>query len=455
MRKVFFLGLIAMLTGCSQENVSPENPNMDLQVNLSLSGGTTRAVDESIIGSDGQGYVLPFTEIKVLKVELYKSLDEGPIFTHTATDPELQEIHATVSGEAAKLSIPKIPVATEYVKIIINPFTDPDPDINHLQVVSQDDPPAPTMSREKIPYEGVSSAIVIPEESTLEYIKTRATVEVAPVLSRFEIKPGGIKITDPVTTGYTFDWTDGEGGKAKIKGFSAGEIGNAEESARVNYRKKYGTDTSASAVYSYRVRLIHLTLPLDFDTNNAATDIYMNYFKQNLTSAIIVKNINDNASDWKRGTGFAEYAKDGKQSNMYDTRTTDGSKVNAFHLFPQSVATTATLQEVKNEMPHVIICFTGTKRWLTIRAFSDKGNSEIIRAFKPGYCYSLDLDDVVITPWSLGLEMRITDGDKVVESDPVIKDYDQTSHVPEPEKSELVMGLKVSKWREKDIEAEL
>lgn len=106
-------------------------------------------------------------------------------------------------------------------------------------------------------------------------------------------------------------------------------------------------------------------------------------------------------------------------------------------------------------MPHVIICFTGTKRWLTIRAFSDKGNSEIIRAFKPGYCYSLDLDDVVITPWSLGLEMRITDGDKVVESDPVIKDYDQTSHVPEPEKSELVMGLKVSKWREKDIEAEL
>lgn len=131
MRKVFFLGLIALLAGCSQENVSPESPNIGLQVNFSL-GAATRSVDESIIGSDGQGYVLPFNEIKVLKVELYKSLDEGPIFTHTATDPELQEIHATVSGEAAKLSIPKIPVATEYVKIIINPFTDPNPDINHL-----------------------------------------------------------------------------------------------------------------------------------------------------------------------------------------------------------------------------------------------------------------------------------------------------------------------------------
>lgn len=454
MRKVFFLGLIALLAGCSQENVSPESPNIGLQVNFSL-GAATRSVDESIIGSDGQGYVLPFNEIKVLKVELYKSLDEGPIFTHTATDPELQEIHATVSGEAAKLSIPKIPVATEYVKIIINPFTDPNPDINHLQVMSQDDPPAPTMSREKIPYEGVSSAIVIPEESTLEYIKTRATVEVAPALSRFEIMPGSIKIPDPAATGYTFDWTDGEKGKAKIKDFSAGEINNAEESARENYRKKYGTDASASAVYSYRVRLIRLSFPTDFDINSAVTVLYMNYFKQSLGSSTMVKNTNDNVSDWKRGTGFAEYAKGGKQSNMYDTRTTDEKEVNAFHLFPQSVASTATLQEVKDGMPHVIACFTGAKRWLTIRAFSNKTNGEIIGSFKPGYCYSLDLDDVVITPWSLGLEVRITDGVKTAESDPVIKDYDQTSHVPEPEKSELVMGLKVSKWREKDIEAEL
>ena len=125
--------------------------------------------------------------------------------------------------------------------------------------MSQDAPPAPTMSREKIPYEGVSSAIVIPDESTLEYIKTRATVEVAPVLSRFEIKPGSIKIVDPAASGYTFDWTDGEKGKAKIKDFSAGEISNAEESARENYRKKHGTDASASAVYSYRVRLIRLS----------------------------------------------------------------------------------------------------------------------------------------------------------------------------------------------------
>ena len=72
-----------------------------------------------------------------------------------------------------------------------------------------------------------------------------------------------------------------------------------------------------------------------------------------------------------------------------------------------------------------------------------------------GYCYSLDLDDVVITPWSLGLDVRITDGDKVTESDPIIKDFDQTSHVPEPEGADLALGLRVSKWRDKDLEVEL
>lgn len=81
------------------------------------------------------------------------------------------------------------------------------------------------------------------------------------------------------------------------------------------------------------------------------------------------------------------------------------------------------------------------KRWLTVRAFSDKS--------------SLDLDDVVITPWSLGLDVRITDGDKVTESDPIIKDFDQTSHVPEPEGADLALGLRVSKWRDKDLEVEL
>lgn len=141
---------------------------------------------------------------------------------------------------------------------------------------------------------------------------------------------------------------------------------------------------------------------------------------------------------------------------MYDTRTSDTGKVNVFHLFPQSVAADATLQQIKDGMPHLIMSFsTGNKRWLTIRAFSDKSNDKIINAFEPGYCYSLDLDDVVITPWSLGLEVRITDKDKESESDPIIKDFDQTSHVPEPEGLGLTLGLKVSQWRNKDLEVEL
>ena len=92
---------------------------------------------------------------------------------------------------------------------------------------------------------------------------------------------------------------------------------------------------------------------------------------------------------------------------------------------------------------------------MTIRAFRDKSNEQIIASFLPGYCYSLDLDDVVLTPWSLGLEVHITDNGKTVESDPIIKDFDQTSYVPEPDGLGLIIGLKVSKWREKDLEVEL
>ena len=83
MRKVFFVGLIAMLTGCSQESrvSSPEDSGIELQINLSLGSVSTRAVDDPITGNDGEGYVLPFTEVKTLKVDLYKSLEAAPIFT--------------------------------------------------------------------------------------------------------------------------------------------------------------------------------------------------------------------------------------------------------------------------------------------------------------------------------------------------------------------------------------
>ena len=78
-------------------------------------------------------------------------------------------------------------------------------------------------------------------------------------------------------------------------------------------------------------------------------------------------------------TGFAEYKKGGQQSNMYDARTSETTKVNAFHLFPQSVAADATLQQIKDGMPHLIMGFSTDKikRWLTVRAFSDKSNNEI------------------------------------------------------------------------------
>ena len=223
MRKVFFVGLIAMLTGCSQESrvASPENSGIELQINLSLGSVSTRAVDAPITGNDGKGYVLPFTEVKTLKVDLYKSLEAAPIFTYTATDAEIAGIRNTATGELARLSIPKIPVTTQYVKVTINRFKEENPLINQLQVSSQDDPPAPTMNRTEIPYEGVTKEIiVIPEESDPFSVKVKAIVEVAPVLSRFEIIPGEIVVTNPATTGASFDWTDGTAGRDKIKNLS-------------------------------------------------------------------------------------------------------------------------------------------------------------------------------------------------------------------------------------------
>ena len=218
MRKVFFVGLIAMLTGCSQESrvSSPEDSGIELQINLSLGSVSTRAVDDPITGNDGEGYVLPFTEVKTLKVDLYKSLEAAPIFTYTATDAEIAGIRNTATGKLARLSIPKIPVTTQYVKVTINRFKEENPLINQLQVSSQDDPPAPTMNRTEIPYEGVTKEIiVIPEESDPFSVKVKAIVEVAPVLSRFEIIPGEIVVTNPATTGASFDWTDGPIGKSR------------------------------------------------------------------------------------------------------------------------------------------------------------------------------------------------------------------------------------------------
>ena len=253
MRKVFFVGLIAILTGCSQESrvSSPEDSGIELQINLSLGSVSTRAVDDPITGNDGEGYVLPFTEVKTLKVDLYKSLEAAPIFTYTATDAEIAGIRNTATGKLARLSIPKIPVTTQYVKVTINRFKEENPLINQLQVSSQDDPPAPTMNRTEIPYEGVTKEIiVIPEESDPFSVKVKATVEVAPVLSRFEIIPGEIVVTNPATTGASFDWTDGTAGRDKIKNFTEADITAAEAGARENFRKKYGTNTTAAAIYS-------------------------------------------------------------------------------------------------------------------------------------------------------------------------------------------------------------
>lgn len=463
MKKVFFVGLIAMLISCTKEYSSPENSSIDLQLNLSFGSISTRAVDGSIIGSDGKGYVLPFTEVKTLKVELYKSLNESPIFTYTASSAEITNIQATPSGELASLSIPKIPVATQFVKIIINPFSEANPDINKLQVTNRDLTPAPTMGRENIPYEGTSEMVVIPEESTLYNTKVRATVEVAPLLCRFEVVPGAIVITDPVNARYTFDWTDGAAGKAKITHFTEAQVSSAEASACENFKQKYSVAPPATATYSYRVRVIRPSLFENIDINALSTEIYVNYFKQMLNSASIVKNTNDNISSWSA----LYYSSNQPYSNLYDTRTTESTKVNAFHLFPQKVANNATLQETKDGMPHIIFEFTYTpqqpsraagsalRRWLTIRAFKNKDNNQTIHSFEPGYCYALDLDDIALTPWSLGLEVRVTDNGKMSESDPIIKDFDQTSHVPEPEDGDLTIGLKVSKWREKNLETEL
>ena len=81
----------------------------------------------------------------------------------------------------ARLSIPKIPVTTQYVKVTINRFKEENPLINQLQVSSQDDPPAPTMNRTEIPYERVTKEIiVIPEESDPFSVKVKAIVEVLP-----------------------------------------------------------------------------------------------------------------------------------------------------------------------------------------------------------------------------------------------------------------------------------
>lgn len=158
-------------------------------------------------------------------------------------------------------------------------------------------------------------------------------------------------VTNPATTGASFDWTDGPIGRDKIKNFTEADIAAAEAGARENFRKKYGTDATAAAIYSYRVRLIRSPFPDGFDINSTPTGFYfyMNYFKPSLNAATIIKNTNDGISDWNMTTGFAEYKKGGQQSNMYDARTSETTKVNAFHLFPNRWRQTLLCNKSKTE----------------------------------------------------------------------------------------------------------
>lgn len=463
MREIFLIVLIALLASCNT-NIDTDTQSIPqvgtLRVGLSLGRVDTRSVD----GSIGAGYILPFSAINTLTVELYESLTALPIFTHQATFTEIEKIKATPTGGEASLFISDIPLNTKHVRVVINEFTETNPNINHLQITNSDTPLAPTMNRYQIPYEGVSSNITLLPAVNTERITVTATVEVGPVLSRFEITPGTIKVVDPAADGYTFDWTAGDAGKLKIKGYTATEINAAEKSAQENFKKKYGTDASASAFYSYRVRLVRQTAIANMgEVTSAHTDFYVNYFKQQLNDAALVKNINNGTDSWKTiaGGGTADYALNGAHSNLFDILPAPltADKVIAYHLFPQKVAPDATVQEVKEGMPHIILSFVSTgsidTRWLTIRAFRDKTSDKMITELKPGYCYLLDLDDVVLTPWSLALEVRVTDKTQTTDSDPIIKDFDPTANVPEPGSSELLIGITVRQWKSKDIVVEV
>ena len=87
----------------------------------------------------------PILNFAQLTAHLKKLNHRKRIAVVCANDPntEIAGIRNTATGKLARLSIPKIPVTTQYVKVTINRFKEENPLINQLQVSSQDDPPVP------------------------------------------------------------------------------------------------------------------------------------------------------------------------------------------------------------------------------------------------------------------------------------------------------------------------
>lgn len=461
--RIILICIISLLTACNRDNGNSDNDLIGtLQVSLSLGEAKhSKSEDNPIYDNNGNGYTLPFSAINTMTVQLYESLDQAPIYIHQATAQEIALIRTYPMGAKANFLISDIPIRTKYVEVLINQFEQANPDINLLQASNRDTPAPPAMTRELIPYSGITSNVTLTPGK--EVITIAAAVKVGPVLSRLEITPGFISIIDPGNSSYTFDWTAGDAGRAKAGGFTEALIGAAEASARENFKKQHNIEASTSAIYSYRVTLVRQTLTYganDWANNNIGS--YVNYFKQHLLSTTLVKNTNNDKDSWHsiNDGGTADYEQNGAHSNLFDTFTDfwDPAKVIAYHFFPQSVAADATEQQVKEGMPHVILRLTDVStnytRWLTIRTFLNTDRTALVTSFKPGYCYSFKLADIILTPWSLALEVRIADNGKTADSDPVIKDFDQTSNVPEPEDSDYLVELTVRPWREKDIETE-
>lgn len=172
--------------------------------------------------------------------------------------------------------------------------------------------------------------------------------------------------------------------------------------ARFEIKSGINVTEAANGVYAVDVKSIYIN----------------NYFRNMGTNkAFFGHNADESlpwAGDWVSGTTFGadktwnEISFNNSSASYYATNHNIGvldGKVDAYHLFPDSVAPGSSKATVAANLPHIILevevyrtaadYASGTKipykRWITIRSFNDTTTGALITKFEGGKIYRLDL----------------------------------------------------------------
>lgn len=440
MKKIFFMALVAMsfFSSCSEKetgDTKEESKLKSLEFSLEVASPTTRMSDGSVTDKAAVAAAVR-AGITDITVEYFNGT--GSLGTYQLTNDQVITVKSdNQTGDRKPVRIKDIPAATTKVNVYMN--VKAATDINDLQT-----------SYNVMEYRG-KNAVSITLKAVAGGDNGRDLYEVevgvTPVLSRFEFSGtvSDIVINQDGNGTLPTGITDGTQADAQ-KHVKEGVILAAEAAARDAWKVANPGAADPTWAYTY-------TVAYAYDPAYNITSIdgyYMNNIPLTKGGALVL-NANDATGNWN-ADGLASYnATTGSMKKMFDT-TVEADKTIAYNLFPQTftpaVAGAATVNEVKQHMPHFILKLTTSKtsqatQWITIRALRNTATGEpLITSFEPGKVYVLDAAQIKVNQYSAKLSVT-ANGAKGPD---IIDPIDPVDPNPEPQGKDLDLLVKVLDW---------